>query len=134
MSVYMGRNSCYARKEGIYVRRIRGKGIDTAKEAVAILKLILRDLRRGRTYEQSTCREIKMTRELFIQRVDYVPVLAKRHGAGKETLDAIRRLTEYVKKHGKLPKKLRVGGHVVQVKHLLRGAYVHHRNRAKARR
>jgi len=50
MTIYQGPDSCYARREGIYVKRARRPGIDTLAEAAAIAKLILRDLKRGYTY------------------------------------------------------------------------------------
>ncbi|BES81243.1 hypothetical protein [Pyrodictium abyssi] len=118
MPVYMGRDSCYARREGVYVRRLRRPGIDTLREAAGVLRLILRDLRRGWTYEQGTCRKIRMTQELFVQRVDFVPFLAKRHGASGAVLDAIVRLVAYVKARKKLPQRLKVGSRYVDVKRL----------------
>ena len=105
MPVYQGRNSCYAIHEGIYVRRLERKGIDTVAEAAGILYLIVRDYRRHRTYEQGTCREIPMDKELFEKRVNYVYTLAKRWKAGPKELVKIRRLVRFVLEHKRLPKK-----------------------------
>lgn len=104
MPVYQGHNSCYAIHEGIYVRRLRRKGIDTVAEAAGILYLIVRDYRRHRTYEQRTCREIEMNRELFEKRVNFVYYLAKRWKAGPKELARIKRLVNFVLKHKRLPK------------------------------
>ena len=106
MSVYQGKDSCYARREGVYVRRVRRKGIDTVWEAVGILYLILRDLRRGFTYRQGDCRVIRMSGRLFARRVSYVPVLAKRHGAGEKELERIRRLARFVLSKKRLPRRV----------------------------
>ncbi len=106
MPVYQGRDSCYARKAGTYVRRIERPGIDTIDEAVALAHMCLKDLRRGWTYEQGTCRKIRMTVKLFERRVKYILTLARKHGASKRELEVIKRLVNYVLKHRKLPKKV----------------------------
>ncbi|RLG80203.1 MAG: hypothetical protein DRO13_04270 [Thermoprotei archaeon] len=69
--IYQGRNSCYSLRERFYVKRIETPGIDTISEAVGIARLILRDLRRGYTYDHS-CRKIKITPRLFSRRVRYI--------------------------------------------------------------
>ena len=109
MSVYQGANSCYALNEQIYVRRLRRPGVDTLKEASGILKLILRDYRRGWTYRQGDCKKIRMTRELFEKRVNFIKLLARRHGARGEVLKAIDRLVDYVLNHRRLPSRIKVG-------------------------
>ena len=68
-NVYQGHESCYARREGIYVKRIARTGIDTLAEAAAIAYLILRDYRRGWTYDRQSCRRIPMTQKLFKARL-----------------------------------------------------------------
>jgi len=103
MSVYQGEKSCYARKEGIYVRKARKPGIDTLGEAAAISYLILRDLKRGYTYENKTCRKIKMTEKTAIRRLVFLKFLARRHKAPKDIIHAVDYLVEYVIKHQKLP-------------------------------
>jgi len=113
VAVYQGADSCYARREGVYVKRVRRPGIDTLREAAGILRLILRDYRRGWTYEQGTCRKIRMSRRLFEERVRFVKFLARQHGAKGETLEAIDRLVDYVLEHKRLPKRLKVGSRYV---------------------
>ena len=103
MPVYQGRNSCYARKEGIYVRRIARPGVDTVAEAVALAHMCVRDYRRGWTYEQGTCRKIKMSLTLFKKRVRFILRLAKLHGASKHEINVIEKLVKYVLKYKKLP-------------------------------
>ena len=103
MPVYQGRRSCYALNEGMYVKRIGRKGIDTVYEAIAILYLILRDKKRGWTYEQGTCKRIVMSEQLFKQRVSFVPQLAKFHNAPREVREKIEQIANYVLKNRKLP-------------------------------
>ena len=116
----MGHNSCYARREGIYVRRVGRPGIDTVAEAAGILYLIVRDLRRGWTYDDDRgCRKVRMGKELFVERTNYVRVLARRHGAGPHTLDVIDRLVEYVLASGRLPKTVTYRGRRYVVRSLV---------------
>ena len=119
MPVYQGANSCYAMNEQVYVRRIRRKGIDTLREAAAILYLILKDYKRGWTYEQGSCRKIRMTKDLFEKRVRFVAFLAKQHGAEGEVLRAIRRLVRYVLRKKRLPRRIRVGRRNVNLQRLV---------------
>lgn len=102
--VYQGPNSCSARREGVYVRRLRGRGVDTVFEAVALAYMCLRDLRRGYTWENGSCRRIKMTGELFEKRVRFIYTLSLFHGADPKTRRIIRGLVEYVLKRRRLPK------------------------------
>ena len=118
MPVYQGANSCYALNEQVYVSRLRRPGIDTLREAAGILRLILRDYRRGWTYRQGDCKKIRMTRELFEKRVRFVAFLAKQHGARGEVLRAVKRLVAYVLAHGRLPRRISVGGRRVDVERL----------------
>jgi len=108
MPVYMGKNSCYAIHEGVYVKRRRRKGIDTLIEAVGTLKLICRDKRRGWTYEQGTCRKIPMTRDLFEKRVRFVIRLARLHGAPAPVFKKIKKLALFVLRHRRLPKSKKI--------------------------
>ncbi len=103
MPVYQGPRSCYARREGLYVRRARRPGIDTLAEAAAIARLILRDLRRGYTYEDRTCRKIRMTRRLAVRRLNFLRLLARRHRAPRRVADAVDSLVEYVLRKWRLP-------------------------------
>ena len=123
MPVYMGHNSCYARREGFYVRRFGRPGIDTVAEAAGILHLIIRDLRRGWTYDADRdCRKIRMGKELFVDRANYVRVLARRHGAGPRTLAVIDRLVEYVIASGRLPVTVSYHGRRYRVESLINAA------------
>ena len=102
-NVYQGPKSCYARREGIYVKKARRPGIDTLAEAAAIARLILRDLRRGHTYENGTCRKIRMTRRLAVRRLNFLKLLARRHGAPRRVVEAVDSLVEYVLREWRLP-------------------------------
>ncbi len=103
MPVYQGKDSCYAKREGIYVRRARRPGIDTLAEAAAIARLVLRDLRRGYTYENGTCRKVKMTKRLAKRRLIFLGLLARRHRAPRRIVEAVDALVEYVLREWKLP-------------------------------
>lgn len=106
MPIYQGHNSCYAKREGIYVKRVRKPGIDTLAEAAAILKLVLRDYRRGWTYDDDCgCCIIPMDLELFKRRARYVVTLAHKHGAPKETIEKIEDLVNYVIKYKRMPRQ-----------------------------
>ncbi|MEB2836035.1 MAG: hypothetical protein GSR80_000047 [Desulfurococcales archaeon] len=119
--VYQGRDSCMARREGWYVRRIEHPGVDTIAEAVALAWAILRDYRRGHTYDNDSvrCRKIRMTWKLAERRLVYLMALAKKHGASKREQAVIKRLVEHVLEHRRLPK--RVDGRSVEsiVKHMI---------------
>jgi hypothetical protein len=105
MPVYQGRESCLARKEGKYVKRVAKPGINTIAEAVALAYVVVRDYRRGYTYDANNrCRKIKMTVDLFKKRLRYIYTLANRHGASKHELEVIKRLIKYVARKKKLPK------------------------------
>ena len=98
--IYLGKNSVYAALEGIYVKQLRNKGTDTLAEAAGIAKLLLRDLRRGYTYDHHG-RKIKMTTELFEKRLKFLIFLAKKFGG---PVSKVRELVKYVEKHKRLPK------------------------------
>jgi len=120
VNVYMGVNSCYAKREGVFVARLKHPGIDTIAEAAGILYLIIRDRRRGWTYDQDNhCRKIRMTDRLFVERTNYVRVLARRHGAGPHTLAVIDRLVEHVLGTGELPKTVTYRGKRYSVEKLV---------------
>ncbi len=106
--VYQGRDSCMARREGWYVKRIEHPGVDTVAEAVALAWAILRDHRRGYTYDNGSvrCRKIRMTWRLAERRLVYLIALARKHGASKRELAVIRRLVDYALEHKRLPKRV----------------------------
>lgn len=64
---------------------------------------ILRDLKRGWTYERGTCRRVKMTPKLAVKRLRYLVALARKHAPAhlpavkREVMRAIR----YVQKHAR---------------------------------
>ncbi len=84
-NVYQGPNSCYARKEGLYAP---GRGVN-AFTVRYLVGYIIRDLKRGWTYERGTCRRIKMTPRLAVKRLRYLIALAKKHAPAH--LPAVRR-------------------------------------------
>ena len=104
--MYQGPNSCWARRDGVYVLRVRRPGIDTVAEAAGILYLILKDLRRGWTYDPDrSCRKIRMSEDLFERRARYVKTLAVKHGASRRELKVIDSLIDYVLSKRRLPKE-----------------------------
>ena len=104
--IYQGSNSCYALREGLYVKRVEKPGIDTIGEAAGILKLICRDKRRGWTYDDDCgCCKVRMTESLFEKRAVYVKTLAVKHGATERELKIIDNMIDYVLAHHRLPKK-----------------------------
>jgi hypothetical protein len=98
-NVYQGPNSCYAKYEGTYAP---GRGVN-AFTVRFLVGLILRDLKRGWTYERGTCRKIKMTPKLAIKRLLFLLKLARKHAPAhlpavkREVMRAIR----YVKKNAR---------------------------------
>ena len=104
MPVYQGRDSCMARREGWFIRRIEHPGIDTIDEAVALAWAVLRDYRRGFTYDNDNCRKIRMSWDLAEKRLRYIRTLAIKHGASARELRVIERLIDYVLSHRRLPK------------------------------
>jgi len=106
MPVYQGRDSCMAKREGWFVRRIEEPGVDTIDEAVALAWAVLRDYRRGYTYDGDSCRRIRMTWGLAARRLRYIYTLAVKHGASGRELRVIRRLVEYVLEHRRLPRRI----------------------------
>ena len=104
--IYQGRDSCYALREGMYVKRVEKLGIDTIGEAAGILRLICRDKRRGWTYDDDCgCCKVRMTESLFEKRAVYVKTLAVKHGATERELKIIDNMIDYVLRHHRLPKK-----------------------------
>jgi hypothetical protein len=81
-NIYQGRQSCYARKEGVY---ITGSKV-TPQNMKTFVRFILRDLKRGWTYDHS-CRKIKMTKSLAIKRLVYLKALCTKHTGREEACD-----------------------------------------------
>lgn len=115
-NVYQGPQSCYAKREGLYVRRVGKTGIDTLAEAAAIAYLILRDYRRGWTYDRESCRKIPMTEDLFKARlrgliryssIHLKRLVKKRHiqaSTAKTILSKIEQLAKYVMSSKRIPR------------------------------
>jgi hypothetical protein len=97
-NIYEGPKSCYALREGIYVP---GRGVNL-KTGISILYMILRDYRRGKTYNHS-CEVIPMTERLFVRRANYLIPLCKKHGTDPLECRALKKIVKYVIKHKKLP-------------------------------
>ncbi|GAB6947531.1 hypothetical protein JCM16161A_16610 [Vulcanisaeta sp. JCM 16161] len=76
-NIYMGRNSCYAINEGIYV----APGPMDLGRIAAHLLLHLRDLRRGWTYDHD-CNRVAMDRDLFETRSKYLVKICRDQGLG----------------------------------------------------
>ncbi len=74
-NIYMGRSSCYAVNEGIYV--VPGP-MDLGRVAAHLL-LHLRDLRRGWTYDHD-CNRVVMDRDLFEARSKYLVKICRDQG------------------------------------------------------
>ena len=106
MPVYQGRDSCVARREGWFVRRIEHPGVDTVDEAVALAWAVLRDYRRGYTYENGSCKRVRMSWGLAERRLRFILRLARLHGASDRELSTIRRLIEYALEHRRLPRRV----------------------------
>jgi hypothetical protein len=81
-NIYQGHDSCYARKEHKY---ITGSKV-TPSNMKTFVRFILRDLRRGWTYNES-CRKIKMTKKLAIKRLAYLKALCTKHTGKEEACD-----------------------------------------------
>jgi len=94
---YEGPRSWYAIYEGVFVP---GKGVDRYT-AASIAALILRDLKRGWTYD-SYGRRIPMTRELARRRLIYLIALARKHYGAKE-MKEVEELVRYVLEYWRLP-------------------------------
>jgi len=81
-NIYQGRQSCYAKKEGVYITGSRV----TPSNVKTFARLIQRDLRRGWTYDHS-CRKIKMTKSLAIKRMAYLKALCIKHTGREEACE-----------------------------------------------
>ena len=94
---YEGSRSWYAVYEGVFVP---GGGVNRYT-AASIAALILRDLRRGWTYDENG-RRIKMDPGLAKQRLVYLIALAKKHYGDVEKRE-VEEIVRYVLEHGRLP-------------------------------
>jgi len=90
--IYQGPDSCYGRREGVYVP---GKGV-SAGNARRYAELILRDLHRGWTYDHS-CRRIRMTPRLAVKRLRFLIRLARMHRGEEEARRVARVVARYIR-------------------------------------
>jgi len=81
LNIYMGPGSAYAKREGVYVP---GRGVDL-QTGVSIAALILRDLRRGWSYDHSG-RVVEVDRDLAWRRLRYLYPLCLKHTGDCERL------------------------------------------------
>jgi len=102
-TIYEGSRSCWAKREGLYVRRSPNKGISSYGQAVAIATLVCYDYHRRRTYDGSRCVKEGMNKELFERRLNFLIMLAGRHSRRLE--ERVRKLVRYCLKHKKPPKR-----------------------------
>ncbi len=98
VNIYMGRDSCYAKYEKMYV----ASGPMDFTRAAAHLYLHLRDLERGWTYDHE-CRRIRMDEELFKSRSRYLVKICYEHTKDERECERIRELVEYVINKKRLP-------------------------------
>ena len=95
-SIYSGLGSCYAEKEGLYVK----EGVMDIAKAAAHLYLHMLDLERGYTYDHR-CNRIKMTPDLFETRSNFlIKLCVEQVGRGCEE---VAKLVDYVLKNFELP-------------------------------
>jgi len=99
-NIYQGPSSCYAKKEGIWVP---GSGVNE-ETLPAFIALILRDYKRGWTYDHA-CRRIPMPDDLAIKRMNYLITLAKKHAGSFAQWLASKSLRELITKY-ELPVKV----------------------------
>jgi len=81
-NIYQGRQSCYAKKEDVYITGSRV----TPSNMKTFAKFIHRDYKRGWTYDHS-CKKIKMTKRLATQRLTYLKALCVKHTGDDEACD-----------------------------------------------
>jgi hypothetical protein len=97
--IYEGARSAYARMEGAWVP---GRGVRDAGAAASIAALIVRDYRRGWTYDHYG-NVVPMTWDLARRRLLYLIPLAVKHGASQRDLRLIRDLVYRAAATGELP-------------------------------
>ncbi|RLG82909.1 MAG: hypothetical protein DRO39_09005 [Thermoprotei archaeon] len=96
-NIYEGPGSWYAIYEGCFVP---GKGVDRYT-AASIAALILRDLRRGWSYDDRG-RRVAMTRDLARRRLIYLIALARKHSGPREMRE-VEEVVRYAAEYGRLP-------------------------------
>ncbi|WP_448577129.1 hypothetical protein [Thermosphaera sp.] len=73
-NIYQGSGGCYAKKEGVW---IPGSGV-SAETLPSFIALIMRDLARGWSYDES-CNRIAFDTKRAMKRLHYLIALAKKH-------------------------------------------------------
>jgi hypothetical protein len=99
---YIGRRSCYAVHEGAYVP---GKGL-TEETFLSVMALILRDVKRGWSYDDH-CNRIPFSRNYALQRVVWAGALSFTH-TDKEVARSLMGLGREILEQEKLPEWARV--------------------------
>ncbi|WP_066796279.1 hypothetical protein [Caldivirga sp. MU80] len=97
-NIYMGRESCYAVKEGLYVK----PGLMDLGRAAAHLYLHLRDLKLGYTYNHE-CVRIRMSRRLFEARCKYLVKLCREQIEDEYECSQVEQLVNSVLENLRLP-------------------------------
>lgn len=99
VNIYMGRDSCYARREGMYI----SSGPINFEKAVTHLYLHLRDLKRGYTYDHE-CKKVAMDYKLFEARSKYLIKLCREHIKDEDECEKVEEIVNYVLRKRDLPK------------------------------
>ncbi|WP_069806462.1 hypothetical protein [Vulcanisaeta thermophila] len=98
VNIYMGRRSCYAVNEGVYV----SPGAMDLGRVAAHLFLHLRDFRRGWTYDHD-CNRVAMDHALFEARSKYLVKLCREQLGVDEVCDEVEDLVDEVIRRHELP-------------------------------
>ncbi len=108
----MGKDSCYAVKEGMYV----APGPMDLGRAAAHLYLHLRDLVRGYTYDHE-CRRITMDDKLFEARSRYLVKICYEQVKDERVCEKVRELVDYTIRRRELPEwaKRLAEQHIIRV-------------------
>jgi hypothetical protein len=93
--IYLGNNSIKAQKEGFYIPNLNGKGINTKDEAILIINQIISDYQRGFTYDHKG-RLIKMTKNLAIKRLKFIPFIMKKSKASQKDIKEVQDIINYI--------------------------------------
>ncbi|NPA97059.1 MAG: hypothetical protein GXO32_05605 [Crenarchaeota archaeon] len=101
--IYVGKNSHYANRFGLYVARGRGKGVSSLGKALAIAALVCFDYHRKKTVNHRD-RVVRMSRKLFEKRLNFLVLLAAKHSERLER--SVSRLVEFCERHRHPPSKV----------------------------
>ena len=98
MNKYETASSAYAKKEGVYVPSTKVN----FRNGLNIASLILRDFKRGWTYNSSGQR-IPMNKYLFYHRLFYLIALCRKHTKNPSECRKLKNTVNYIYRHLKLP-------------------------------